>query len=822
MNPTDDLENESKRWLKCIQQIIKACFIKIRIKKGYLKPELQLLFQEKERILASIASLENQNRFDDINDQKDDLEKVVEKIAEICADKNKSIVDEYLGKTSDTIEGYNQAKTWSMKKKLSPKNTVDPPCAKKDKNGKLTTDKEALEKLYVDTYKERLAPNPVSEDNAEVQELKEYLFNLKYKIAAERQTKDWNIEDLEKALKTLKNNKARDEHGHTYELFKHGGKDLKNSLLRLLNCVRRTQIYPSILTPSNISSIWKRKGSKSDLDNDRGIFSVTKIQSIMDKMIYNDSYDTIDKSMSCSNIGARKNINIREHLFVINGIMNDVINNKDTNDVDLEIYDVSKCFDKMEYQTTAIDLFNAGVQDDRFVAIANSNKKCDVAIKTPWGTTTKRTTLEKIEMQGTVLAGLKCSISIDTIGKECLENQHQILYSYKNCVNVPPLSFVDDIIGVSDCGPGAVKMNAVIQSKIEGKQLMLGHAKCFQMHVGKPSNGCSDLSVHGKQMLTTKSEKYLGDVLTFNGKIDENVVERYNKGCGIVNKILSTLKEVSFGFYYFQMGILFRNSMLVNGMLCSIESLYGLKMHHIETLEKCDKSFFRQLFKSGACTPIESFYLQTNTLPVRHIIMGRRLMFLWCILQKSENELVRKVLEAQLLNPVKNDLCLQFKEDLKTCEIRLTMDEISSTKKTKFRKLVYSQLKEVARDYLLSLKLSHSKLDNMKSEYKMQEYLCSENLSTQQKQTLFMLQTRMIEVKANFSERHKNVLTCHFCNEEESQPHLLLCTEITDGIDTSEVQYDDIFRNLEKQVKITKVFDQILKQRDLKLKHLSR
>ena len=113
--------------------------------------------------------------------------------------------------------------------------------------------------------------------------------------------------------------------------------------------------------------------------------------------------------------------------------MNNVINNKDTNDVDLESYDVAKCFDKMEYQNTAIDLFNAGVQDDRFVAIANSNKKCDVAIKTPWGKTTKRTTLEKIEMQGTVLPGLKCSISIDTLGKECLENQHQI---YKNCVNV--------------------------------------------------------------------------------------------------------------------------------------------------------------------------------------------------------------------------------------------------------------------------------------------------------------------------------------------------------------------------------------------------
>ena len=40
-------------------------------------------------------------------------------------------------------------------------------------------------------------------------------------------------------------------------------------------------------------------------------------------------------------------------------------------------------------------------------------------------------TIENLEMQGTVLAGLKCSISIDTFGKECLENVHDVLYNYK-------------------------------------------------------------------------------------------------------------------------------------------------------------------------------------------------------------------------------------------------------------------------------------------------------------------------------------------------------------------------------------------------------
>jgi hypothetical protein len=75
---------------------------------------------------------------------------------------------------------------------------------------------------------------------------------------------------------------------------------------------------------------------------------------------------------------------------------------------DIQIYDVSKCFDKLEYVTTANDLYNAGVQDERFVLIANSNRNCNVAIKTPWGSTTKQTMLNNIEMQGTVLAPLKC------------------------------------------------------------------------------------------------------------------------------------------------------------------------------------------------------------------------------------------------------------------------------------------------------------------------------------------------------------------------------------------------------------------------------
>ena len=73
-------------------------------------------------------------------------------------------------------------------------------------------------------------------------------------------------------------------------------------------------------------------------------------------------------------------------------------------------------------------------------------------------------------------------------------------------------------------------------------------------------------------MLTASSEKYLGQILSSSGKIDNDILMRFNKGVRIVNDILGMLKEVDFGYHYFSTAVLFRNSKLVSGMLCSIET----------------------------------------------------------------------------------------------------------------------------------------------------------------------------------------------------------------------------------------------------------
>ena len=78
--------------------------------------------------------------------------------------------------------------------------------------------------------------------------------------------------------------------------------------------------------------------------------------------MYKDNCEIIDMNMSNSNVGARKNRNIRDRLFVIHDILNEATNSTNKKPIDILIYDFSKCFAKLEYVNIANDLYMVGVE----------------------------------------------------------------------------------------------------------------------------------------------------------------------------------------------------------------------------------------------------------------------------------------------------------------------------------------------------------------------------------------------------------------------------------------------------------------------------
>ena len=217
----------------------------------------------------------------------------------------------------------------------------------------------------------------------------------------------------------------------------------------------------------SITSFYKNKGSRSSLENDRGVFNVTKLRSLLEKLIYKDTYKNIESQLSSSNVGGRKARNIRDHLFVIHGLINYVTSGT-AYDIDLQFYDIHKCFDELNYEETHNDLWDVGFNNDKFAIIAKLDEKSKVVVKTPCGTT-DQFNLKKSIMQGTVFAPIKCSVQIDAFGRDCIVNDDG-LYNYKKIVKVPTLSMIDDILGVTTCDDEAIKLNSIINVKVESKK----------------------------------------------------------------------------------------------------------------------------------------------------------------------------------------------------------------------------------------------------------------------------------------------------------------------------------------------------------------
>ena len=157
-------------------------------------------------------------------------------------------------------------------------------------------------------------------------------------------------------------------------------------------------------------------------------------------------------------------------------------------------------------------------------------------------------------------------------------------------------------------------------------------------------------------------------------------------------------------------------------------------------------------------------------------------MYLWNILQHSDEEMLRKVYNAQKLFPVKDDWIHSVKEDLDILGISFDEEKIKSTKKEAFKKQVNTKIREASHSSLLEDK--KGKLENLSSHYGMKEYLSTDKLSLQHKQLLFNLRTRMVMVKCNYRRKYEGNLLCTLCDPqaEESQEHLLICPALLEDI----------------------------------------
>ena len=191
--------------------------------------------------------------------------------------------------------------------------------------------------------------------------------------------------------------------------------------------------------------------------------------------------------MSESNVGGRKGSNCRDHIFIVNGAIQDALSAKSAKPLDLFISDYQTMFDGLDVKTTLNYLFDNGVKDDNFSLIYKLYQRNNISIKTPLGLTKRRPVDREVITQGDCLGPILASSTVDTLGKECFVKEKH-LYLYRNKTPISLLTMIDDVLGLSNCGPESTQLQEYINIKTASKKLQFATDKTTRMHVGSKNN----------------------------------------------------------------------------------------------------------------------------------------------------------------------------------------------------------------------------------------------------------------------------------------------------------------------------------------------
>ena len=95
----------------------------------------------------------------------------------------------------------------------------------------------------------------------------------------------------------------------------------------------------------------------------------------------------------------RKGKGCCNNIFVVNGIIHDILSSVKKNPVMIQFYDFSQMFHSINLEELTVDMFDVGLQDDTLSLLYEANKEVNPAVKTPYGLT-ERQTIKSSVLQG--------------------------------------------------------------------------------------------------------------------------------------------------------------------------------------------------------------------------------------------------------------------------------------------------------------------------------------------------------------------------------------------------------------------------------------
>ena len=148
--------------------------------------------------------------------------------------------------------------------------------------------------------------------------------------------------------------------GSKYDFIVKGGGDLKAALFKLCQVVWRSEVQPDRWCKSGLIQLYKGKGPRGILDNQRHIHTKDEFPKFFGHLVVAASKDKMLDNMTKFQIGTKPGHRAQEHLFVLKSVIALYLHYNRA--VIISMWDVSKFFDREVLSDCMNELYKSKVR----------------------------------------------------------------------------------------------------------------------------------------------------------------------------------------------------------------------------------------------------------------------------------------------------------------------------------------------------------------------------------------------------------------------------------------------------------------------------
>ena len=548
--------------------------------------------------------------------------------------------------------------------------------------------------------------------------------------------------------------------------------------------------------------MWKGKGDRESMNNQRGITVSSAIGTIAEELVYNRVMAKVNFTQAQA--GGKKGASTADHVFVLRNVI--ALAKAEKRNIIITFFDVKKAYDKVDTNDMLYCMHKSNVNGKTWRLMSSLNTGLTAKINTKAGVTREIVRKAGGKQGGKLMVPLFAKM-MDTAAED-MQADPNLGISLAN-ITLQALIFVDDKVTFAEGDKQQQLTLEFADAFAQKHKLEWGKDKCKTMTIGCTGNKKKQWKLGEEEIGACQEYKYLGDIISQDGKNTTNLKERKNKVNVAVRSIVTCCNNGVMKKMATKVAKYLYETEIVTALLYNSET-WNLSNVEKKFLDQIEVQAWKKLIGLPNTTPTAGIIHTMGSLFPSVRVEQKQLIFLQKVLQRNDEHWTKATLIAMKEKNV--GWAKQINSILERWELETEWENIKNKRKNEWTRLVkaaaektnVSRLKEECETKNRHETKTKTKVAYLKELLNSPNYVRTldpfimQNQSMIHARALIMGRLGMLQCAKNFAIHHgtKQCKDCGVLDDESHRMNFCIKYRSVNYCDKAEkIEFHDIYSN---------------------------